>query len=103
MELDALTGNRLNETPFDLSGNGIISSEDMVKLVDTNNDNVVNSNDASTSVSGKKSTVGIIKTPGVVSAGTVEYKYTSGSSGSLESTTESTSGAGTRQSWRQLR
>jgi type IV pilus assembly protein PilY1 len=103
MELDALTGNRLNETPFDLSGNGIISSEDMVKFIDTNGDGIINSSDANTSVSGKKSTVGIIKTPGVVSAGTVEYKYTSGSSGSLESTTESTSGAGTRQSWRQLR
>lgn len=103
MELDALTGNRLNETPFDLTGNGIIDSEDMVKLVDTNGDNIVNSSDDNTSVSGKKSTVGIIKAPGVVSAGTVEYKYTSGSSGSLESTTESTSGGGTRQSWRQLR
>jgi len=54
MEVDALTGNRLNETPFDLTGNGIISSEDMAKLVDTNNDNVVNSSDASTSASGKK-------------------------------------------------
>ena len=103
VELDALTGNLLNETPFDLTGNGIINSEDMVKLVDTNSDNAVNSSDSDTSVSGKKSTVGIIKTPGVVSAGTVEYKYTSGSSGSLESTTESTSGGGSRLSWRQLR
>jgi len=75
----------------------------MVKLIDTNGDGIINSSDANTSVSGKKATVGIIKTPGVVSSGTVEYKYTSGSSGSLESTTESTSGAGTRQSWRQLR
>ncbi len=103
MEVDALTGNRLNETPFDLTGNGIINSEDMVQLIDTNNDNTVDDSDAHTSASGKKSTVGIIKSPGVVGAGTVEYKYTSGSSGSLESTTESVSGGTGRLSWRQLR
>jgi type IV pilus assembly protein PilY1 len=103
MEIDALTGNRLNETAFDLSGNGVINAEDMVKLVDTDNNGSVNSNDALTSASGKKSTTGIIKSPGVVSAGTTEYKYTSGSSGLLESTQESTAGGGGRKSWRQLR
>jgi HSP20 family molecular chaperone IbpA len=54
-------------------------------------------------VSGKKSTIGIIKTPSVISAGTKEYKYTSGSSGQLESTTESSGINNGRQSWRQLR
>jgi type IV pilus assembly protein PilY1 len=103
MEIDALTGNRLNETAFDLSGNGVINAEDMVKLVDTDNNGSINSNDALTSASGKKSTIGIIKSPGVVSAGTTEYKYTSGSSGLLESTQESTAGGGGRKSWRQLR
>jgi type IV pilus assembly protein PilY1 len=103
MELDALTGNRLNETPFDLTGDGNINGDDMGTLIDTNDDGIVNSSDDNTSISGKKSKVGIIKTPGIVSAGTVEYKYTSGSSGSLESTTESTSGGRSRQSWRQLR
>ncbi|MEI6334686.1 MAG: PilC/PilY family type IV pilus protein [Methylococcaceae bacterium] len=103
MELDALTGNRLNETPFDLSGNGVINSGDMVKLIDTNNDGIINVSDDMTSASGIKSTVGIVKTPGVVSAGTVEYKYTSGSSGALESIRESTAGGAGRQSWRQLR
>ena len=103
MELDALTGNRLNETPFDLTGNGVIGVEDMVKLIDTDNNGIVNSSDAMTSASGKKSTTGIIKSPGVVSAGTIEYKYTSGSSGLLESTKESTAGGGGRKSWRQLR
>lgn len=103
MEIDALTGNRLAETPFDLTGNGKINSEDLVRLLDTNNDNTVNTSDAFTSASGKKSKVGIIKTPGVVSAGTIEYKFTSGSSGSLESTTESAPNSGGRMSWRQLR
>jgi type IV pilus assembly protein PilY1 len=103
MELDALTGNRLNEVAFDLTGDGIFNNQDMVLLIDTNGDNTVNSSDALTSPSGKKSTVGIIKSPGVVSAGTTEYKYTSGSSGSLESTTESVSGGAGRLSWRQLR
>ncbi|AEG00551.1 pilus assembly protein [Methylomonas methanica] len=103
MEIDALNGNRLNETPFDLTGDGLINSDDLVRLLDTNNDNVLNTSDASTSASGKKSKVGIVKTPGIVSAGSVEYKYTSGSSGSLESTTESAPLSGGRLSWHQLR
>ena len=103
MELDALTGNRLNEVAFDLTGNGLFNIEDMVQLIDTNNDGIVNGSDDRLSVSGKKSTNGIIKSPGVVSAGTSEYKYTSGSLGTLDSTRESVTGGAGRMSWRQLR
>ncbi|MBU0540027.1 MAG: hypothetical protein KKG73_16515, partial [Gammaproteobacteria bacterium] len=46
----------------------------------------------------------MIKTPGIIGAGELEYKYTSGTSGSIGVITESAgdeSQAG-RQSWRQL-
>lgn len=104
MELDALTGNRLVSTPFDLTGGGTIDESDMlVGVVDTNDDNLIDADDSPMAVSGKKSKVGIIKTPGVVGAGEVEYKYTSGSTGEMETTLESVEGGGGRQSWRQLR
>jgi type IV pilus assembly protein PilY1 len=103
MELDGVTGNRLDTTPFDISGDQHIDSGDMVTLTDTNNDNVIDENDDTTSASGKKSKVGIVKTPGVIGAGEVEYKYTSGSTGQLESTLESVEGGSGRQSWQQLR
>jgi type IV pilus assembly protein PilY1 len=103
MELEALTGNRLDTTPFDISGDGYINLEDMVTLLDTNEDGEIDENDEALSASGKKSKVGIIKSPGVVGAGEVEYKYTSGSTGELETTLESVEGGSGRQSWRQLR
>lgn len=106
MELDALTGNRLPATPFDLTGNNSIGSEDMARLVDINNDGKVDANDSTTSVSGKKSTVGIIKTPAILEDGNhapYEHKYVSGSSGSTETTYETNPNRKGRVSWRQLR
>jgi type IV pilus assembly protein PilY1 len=95
MELDALTGSRLADTatgaPWDITGDGMINGDDLV-------DNVA--------PSGKESTVGSAGTPGVVSAGAIEYKYTSGSrEGEMETTTErgsKNSAVGSRQSWQQL-
>jgi len=103
MELDAVSGARLSTSPFDINGDGTFTAADLVQILDTNNDGVVDSLDDELVVSGKKSTIGIIKTPSVISAGTKEYKYTSGSSGQLESTTESAGINNGRQSWRQLR
>lgn len=103
MEMEALTGNRLSMTPFDISGDNLINAGDLTQLVDTNNDGVVNGSDSKLAGSGKKSTVGIIKSPGVISAGEVEYKYTSGSTGELETTIESVESGAGRMSWRQLR
>lgn len=107
MEIDALTGARLDLTPFDLTGDGLINISDQIIIIDTNNDGVVTTTgegaDDDLSASGKKSKVGMIKQPGVISAGDIEYKYTSGSTGAMEGTTESAPGSTGRQSWLQLR
>lgn len=103
MELDAVSGGRLYITPFDINADGLFTSADLVSILDTNNDGIIDGSDDQLVVSGKKSTIGIIKTPSVISAGTKEYKYTSGSSGGLEATTESAGLNSGRQSWRQLR
>ncbi|VAW83139.1 Type IV fimbrial biogenesis protein PilY1, partial [hydrothermal vent metagenome] len=103
MELEAVTGGRLSTSPFDINNDGVFTVTDLAQLLDTNGDGVVDNLDDKLVVSGKKSTIGIIKTPSVISAGTKEYKYTSGSTGALESTTESAGANSGRQSWRQLR
>ncbi|MBS3952934.1 MAG: hypothetical protein KGZ88_08300 [Methylomicrobium sp.] len=104
MELDSLTGRRIAKSPFDLTGNNLINSEDLILLVLQDGVYSIGSTTGDkTAVSGIQSNVGIIKTPGVISAGDLEYKYTSGSTGVMEVTTESVSGTSGRQSWRQLR
>ncbi|MDT8407350.1 MAG: PilC/PilY family type IV pilus protein [Methylococcales bacterium] len=104
MEFEAVTGKRLETTPFDLSGDHLVDSADMItETIDTNDDGVIDDSDDAVAASGKQSTVGMIKAPGVISAGSLEHKYASGSTGAIERTVE-TADAGTgRQSWRQLR
>jgi type IV pilus assembly protein PilY1 len=93
MEIDALTGGRLKETPFDLNGDGLFDSGDYV---------IKDGKDIP--VSGRQSEVGIIPRPGVLASETAEYKYTPGTSGNMQVIRENP-GAGDvgRQSWRQLR
>lgn len=89
MELDATSGSRLAFSVFDVDGDGIINDNDFP--------------DGYTVPAGGKGFDEIIKTPGIIGAGELEYKYTSGSSGTLGVTVEV--GAGNefgRQSWRQL-
>lgn len=90
-EIDAVSGARLTYSVFDVNGDGLIDDNDFI------------------TVDGEKLPVGgkgfneIIKTPGIVGAGEKEYKYTSGSSGTLTSTVEAGDPAPIgRQSWRQL-
>jgi type IV pilus assembly protein PilY1 len=97
MELDATSGSRLASAQLDIYGasgapDAAINSQDMVTVSGT-----------AYAPSGKKSTIGIVKSPGVISGGDMEYKYTSGSSGGLEMTRESAGGTGGRQTWVQLR
>lgn len=97
MEIDAVNGNRLTTSPFDVNQDGTFDIDD---LADLDNDGV-----GDTEVSGiRKHGIGIIKTPGVVSTGNdTEVKYVSGSSGNLEVFFESAGEPFGRQSWRQLR
>ena len=98
MELDALTGGRLDYSVFDINGKDGINEKDFVTII-LNGENVV------VAVSGLKSEVGIIQTPAVISAGAIEFKYAGGSSGDIAVIDEKggdTSKQG-RRSWRQLR
>lgn len=98
MEMDSSTGSRLtNESPFDLDGNNKIDNSDLVTI--TNPDGTT----SVVAVSGKQSNVGIIQTPGIISAGEIQYKYYSGSTGKIGETVESASSSqGGRLSWQQL-
>ena len=97
MELDARNGGRLSFAPFDLNGSGTFDNADMVVL--GNGGTVV-------PPGGKKSTVGIIPTPAILSnpSGRLEYKYTSGTEGGeIERTTENPGPSALgRQTWRQI-
>lgn len=101
MEVDAITGSRLEETPFDVNGDGKFNSADWVfGTGDFDGDGTPET--IKVPVSGKKSKEGIIKTPAIIGAGEKEYKYASGTSGNVEITVEPGSGGEGRQSWRQL-
>ncbi|MBD2858721.1 pilus assembly protein PilY [Spongiibacter sp. KMU-158] len=93
MEIDAETGGRIEQPVLDANGDGIVDENDMV-LID--------------GVYYPISGMGyeeMIKTPGIIASGEVEYKFTSGSDGSMNVITEKGRGLGNvgRQSWRQLR
>lgn len=97
-EVDPFTGGRVTYSVFDLNGDGLFDESDYVTVV-------IDGTEVKVPISGKRSTSGIITTPGVISAGTKEFKLSSTSSGSIETTTErpgSDSLLG-RSSWRQLR
>lgn len=92
MEVDALNGGMIADPVLDTNSDGIIDDGDMVEV-----------NGHFYSVSGVGSDE-MIKTPGVIGAGKVEYKYTSGTSGTIGVITEDAGGLRYpgRQSWRQL-
>ncbi|WP_374962911.1 pilus assembly protein [Spongiibacter tropicus] len=93
MEVDAVTGGRYPSEVLDINGDEVVDELDRVLV-----------GGAYLPVSGI-GTDELIKTPGIIDAGDIEYKYTSGSSGSITRFVEPGSGAARfgRQSWRQLR
>ncbi|MBI5936491.1 MAG: pilus assembly protein PilY [Betaproteobacteria bacterium] len=96
MEMDALTGGRLSYSVFDLNSDASFNNTDFVTVT-------VAGQEITVPVSAMKSNVGIIKTPTVVTAGTVEYKLASGTTGEISTTKEKASASGTgRVSWREL-
>ena len=97
MELDALTGNRLNESPFDKTGEGKFEADDLL----------VGTSEGTVAAGGiKPAQGGIITTPTVVKSKddpTKEYKYASSSTGAVIKTPESVSKAKVgRITWREI-
>lgn len=92
MELDAKTGGRLDYAAFDANGDGLINSADRITVGGT-----------TFAPSGKRFGE-IISRPGVIEDGAKEYKYSSGSRGTLGVTAEKGRGyVKGRQAWWQLR
>jgi type IV pilus assembly protein PilY1 len=106
MEMDAVNGNRLDSSPFDINEDGNFDEQDILAIYDTNGDGTINGDDSyvNNGVSGiRKHDIGIIKTPGVIDTGPNEVKYVSGSSGALDMIRESSGDPTGRQSWRQIK
>ena len=99
MELDALSGSRLESSPFDLNRDFAFDVEDFVHLDPNDPDSPL------VAASGRKSKEGIIKTPGIISscgAGNIECKYASGSKGKIDTTIENAGNQKGRLSWREI-
>lgn len=98
MELEAKNGSRLSgESPFDITGDDEIDSQDFIEIETEEGETII------VAVSGVQSNVGIVKTPGVITAGNKEYKYASGTTGDIQKITESGGDNSGRLSWRQIR
>lgn len=95
MEIDALSGARLNETPFDVNNDGVFDANDLLAL-----------SGSTAAASGIQLDSGIAPTPGVLLSadGTKEFKYSPGTNGNISVVVENPGkGAAGRQSWRQIR
>ncbi|MGB0664879.1 MAG: pilus assembly protein [Pontibacterium sp.] len=100
MELNVYTGGRLEESPFDVNGDDEINTADFITITVTNSDG--STSEVDVPVSGRKSTVGVVSTPAVISTGVNEIKYLSGSTGEIETVLESSGERLGRQSWIQI-
>ncbi len=98
MELDAVSGYRLDQPPLDITEDGDIDVEDLVTVN-------IGGVPVTVAVSAIQSRQNIIDTPAVVVDPTSgeEIKVASGTSGGLESVRESGASQRARGSWRQLR
>lgn len=81
MEVDAFTGSRLDFSPFDVNGDEKVDDDDLVTLN-------ISGTDTQMAISGLPSPEGMLATPAILSSGSVERKYSSGSSGGIFRTTE---------------
>jgi type IV pilus assembly protein PilY1 len=91
-ELSATTGARLDYSAFDMNNDDGFDSKDYVALAS-----------GSVPISSIQSTVGIIKSPSVIGAGSKEYKLSSGTTGNLSVLKEKAiGGGGGRVSWQEI-
>jgi type IV pilus assembly protein PilY1 len=96
MEMNAFTGGRLEDSPFDLNDDKMFDDSDKVSVS-------INGSNELVSVSGLQSTEGILPTPTVLSAGRTEIKFNSGSKGGIFVTVENPGPkASGRIAWRQF-
>ena len=96
MEIDAQTGSRLAETPFDANGDGYFTDADKVSVTVNNVTTLI-------SLSGfQKQGLGMFDNPAILEGSKKEVKVLGGSSGGIDSVLESKSNDGGRQSWQQL-
>jgi type IV pilus assembly protein PilY1 len=102
MEMEALSGARLEASPLDNNRDGLFTDQDFVTVTI---DGVV----VRVAVSGMQSEVGIAQRPGILSGDTAEYKYLSGTTASasgsnIQRAVENPGpNARGRQSWRQIK
>ncbi|WP_075187608.1 pilus assembly protein [Teredinibacter haidensis] len=100
MELDAADGSRLDETPFDLDGDGVFTKKDYDYL-DSSGSSL--SGIPKVPTSGLQSPDGVIKTPGILRYRNAELKILSGSTGAIKEINEDSGDKNIgRQSWREL-
>jgi Tfp pilus tip-associated adhesin PilY1 len=95
MEIDALTGKRLGDSPVDTNRDGKIDAADMVT-----------DGTGSVAPGGFKSDVGIVSGVGIAAdpVNPVEFKYMAGSKGQMQTVRESSPAKSRgRQSWRAVR
>jgi type IV pilus assembly protein PilY1 len=88
MELDAYSCGRLDEVVLDMDEDGNFDADDTIDDVPP---------------SGKKSKEGIIPKPVILTDRDKEFKYTSGSTGTIEVTTESGNNDFGRRTWRRVK
>lgn len=103
MEMDAMSGARLDYTPFDNNDDGQFTDEDFVTVT-------IDGVEYTIPVSGQKLDNGIAQRPGILVgvapgvASPPEYKYQPGTSGEIDITRENSGpNAQGRQSWRQIK
>lgn len=99
-DLDALSGSRLSESPFDVNQDNSFTAADLVTVV-------IGGVSRQVTVSSRRSQVGITPLPTVIAGGPgKEYKVTSGSTGGRESILENPGGAQgasvIRRAWREI-
>lgn len=97
MEVDALTGSRLAQSPFDLDNDGAFNETVTITVIINGQPQNIQ-----VPVSGVQSQVGVMGTAGVAQEGNREFKYISGSSGGIQVTLEPGDLGAGRQSWQQL-
>lgn len=96
MELSASSGQRLDYSVFDINADRLYNAADEVTLL-------IDGQTQTVPVSGIASTVGLIKSPAVVSAGEREHKLASGTTGEIAVFGERGGGLGYgRVSWQEL-